>query len=105
MVALEGCSQLSCWKFILTGDTSDCASREPSDMGIGGNAFSCSRRLRCGDAWVVATGFRWNGLEGPEPALGEVSAAAIAKGKGFFGLRASASDEFPELSVSQLASQ
>lgn len=37
------------------------------------------------------------GLEGPEPALGEVSAAAIAKGMRFFDLGASGSDGFPEL--------
>lgn len=57
MVAVEGCAQLSSLKFILTGDTGDCPNREPSDMGMGGNAFPVSRRLRCGDAWVVATGF------------------------------------------------
>lgn len=45
------------------------------------------------------------GLEGPEPALGEVSAAAIAKGVRFFDLRSSASNGFPELQLSQLASQ
>jgi hypothetical protein len=97
MVAVEGCAQLSSWKFILTGDTGDSPSREPSDMGIGGNAFACSLRLRCGDAWVVATGFLWMGLEGPEPALGEVSTAAIAKGLKFLNPSASTSDEFPEL--------
>lgn len=81
MVAVEGCAQLSCWKFIFTGDTGDCPSREPSDMGIAGKGFPFSRRLRCGDSWVLATGFRWTGLEGPEPALGEESTAAIAKGR------------------------
>lgn len=105
MVAVEGCAQLSCWKFILTGDTGDCPSREPSDIGMGGNAFPCSRRLRWGDAWVVATGFRWTGLEGPEPALGEESIAAIAKVIIFSDLGVSGSDGFPELRLSQLASQ
>lgn len=97
MVAVEGCAQFSSWKFILTGETGDCPSREPSDMGRAGNAFPVSRRLRCGDAWVVVTGFRCMGLEGPEPALGELSTAAIAKDRTVFGLRAPASDRLPEL--------
>lgn len=105
MVAVEGWAQLSSLKFILTGDMGDCPSLEPSAMGMGGSAFPVSRRLRCGDAWVVATGFLWIGLEGPEPALGEVSTAAIVKSPKCLTPGAPTSDEFPELQLSQLASQ
>lgn len=54
---------------------------------------------------MVATAFRWMGLEGPEPALGEESIAAIAKVTKFSDLGLSGSDGFPELRLSQLASQ
>lgn len=81
---------------MVTGETGECPSLEPSGIGTRGSCFS--RRMLCGEDGSEETGFRYIGLVVAGPLCGgEESTAAIAKGKSVSSRIASAFDQVPVL--------
>lgn len=104
MVARDGWSQFSGREVILTGDTGGCPSRELSETGTCGSAFSW---MLCGEELEgLESGLRLVGLVVIEPWRGgEESTAAIAKGSWLLSPMGSTSDQLPERQWSQSISK
>lgn len=106
MVARDGCAQFSGWKFILTGETGECPSLEPSGMGTRGSCFGLSIR-RFGGEDGLEDLLCWWCIEFmvAEPTRGgEESTAAMAKGIKVISRIASASEPLSVLERFQLRS-
>jgi hypothetical protein len=82
MFPVDGRTQSSDWKLILTGDTGECRNLgESDDAGKPGRGFTFSpQSQRSAGDWRAGTGFR-RGLLGEVGADGGEATAAIAGGQ------------------------